>query len=425
MQSSSYLMRRAVYIGVFISSTLLVSVVHADASKLKNLSAFLSMIENKHPKLRIGQAELDASKARTRAAAQSFYNPELEFDVERTGFNRNNVDTVVVGVNQTLDWYDKRSARKNTALISQKVTKYEQEVVQQGLTADIFSALVDYQMQREIITAHSKRLSLFNQVLTQARRLYKAGDISRLDFEQIRLSQTRAQLVLNQEKTQLVGNAKTLASTAGAFHKSWPDLPGYPPTLNVKGINFDQIANNSPVIKVNKAKITEARSIMRLRVRQQKADPTIGFRAGGEDSEGVVGFTLSIPLNVRNDYQAEVDESRAYIIRAESELADSEYQLKTGLKSAAQTYELIFKSWQSWRKIAGDSLKNQSKLLIRLWKAGELSTSDYLVQLNQIKEAELNNVELKGDVWKAWFNWLAKSYQTKKWLNGSMNSSHK
>ncbi len=430
MHSSSYFIHRTIFISVFISSTLSISsVVHANAAdtlKLKNLSTFLSSIEKKHPKLQMGQAELDASKARTRAAAQSFYNPELELDVERTGFNRNNVDTVVVGINQTIDWYNKRTARKNTAIISQQVTQLEQKLIQQDLTADIFSRLVDYQMQREIITAHSNRLSLFNQVLTQARRLYKAGDISKLDFEQIRLSQTRAQLILNQEKTQLVSHAKSLASTTGVFRKSWPVLPETPPTINIKGINFNQIANSSSLIKLKKAKIVEARSIMRLKVRQQKPDPTVGFRAGGEDSERIVGFTLSIPLNVRNNYQAEVDESRAYIKRAENELENAKHQLKSSFLSAAQTYELIFKSWQSWRRIAGDSLKNQSKLLIRLWKAGELSTSDYLVQLNQIKEAELNNVELKGDVWKAWFNWLANSYQTKKWLSGSsMSSSHK
>ena len=167
-------------------------------------------------------------------------------------------------------------------------------------------------------------------------------------------------------------------------------------------------------------RVAQARSIMRLRVREQKPDPTIGLRAGGEDSDKVIGFTLSIPLNVRNNYRAEVDEARANIRRTESNLENSKHLTKTRLQSAAQTYQLTYAGWKSWQKIAGSSLQQQSNLLLRLWRLGELSTSDYLVQLNQIKEAELNNVELKGSIWKAWFNWLATSNQFKQWLNGQI-----
>jgi cobalt-zinc-cadmium efflux system outer membrane protein len=113
-----------------------------------------------------------------------------------------------------------------------------------------------------------------------------------------------------------------------------------------------------------------------------------------------------------------VGEASANIRRAESMLENTKQQLRSQLQSTAQSYQLTYSGWKSWQKVAGNSLKQQSQLLMRLWKAGELSTSDYLLQLKQIKAAELNHIELKGNVWKAWFNWLATSNQFKQWLNG-------
>jgi len=418
----------AIVTGVLALSQLLIMPVaiadpaNTTSATLKKLSSFLAELEIKHPLLKANRAEIDAARARSRAASRSIYNPEIELDTERTGFNRNNVDTTTIGINQTFDWNDKRSARKNVATIALKVTQFEQEEAHQQLLANIFSALADYQAQREILQAHNKRLSLAKQVLSQATRLYKAGDISKLDLEQLRLSQTKAQLIFNLAKTRLVAQSQDLAAISGVARKTWPALPYAPPVPAGRAVlsqSYGQILTNLPAIKADITRIAKARSIMRLRVREQKPDPTIGFRVGGEDSEKVFGLTLSIPLNVRNNYQAEVDETLANISHAESTLENSRHRLKTRLQSAAQTYRLSYSNWQSWQKIASSSLNKQSHLLMRLWKAGELSTSDYLLQLNQIKEAELNNVELKGNVWKVWFNWLAISNQFKQWLNGN------
>ena len=406
--------------GLLLSSQGL-SATPSQTQTLKGLSAFLTQVETKHPRLRINQAQLEAAKARTRAASQPLYNPEIDLDAERISFNRNGrAETVTVGLSKTFDWHDKRAARRNVAIIAEKVVRSDKANTRQVLIARVFSALADYQAQREVIQTHAKRFNLAKQMLAQAQRLHKAGEISKLEMEQIRLSQTRAQLTLSQAKTALASKAQALVTHSGETRIKWPALPYAPPRLYADKLNYEQIVNNLPALQTQTIRIAQARSEMRLKVREKKADPTIGVRVGGDDSEEVVGLTLSIPLHVYNTFQAEVDEARANIKVAESTLENDKYRLKSQLRSAAQTYQLTYQSWQSWRKIASKSLKKQSQLLMRLWRAGELSTSDYLVQLNQIREAELNNVELKGNVWKAWFNWLATSNQFKAWLNGQI-----
>lgn len=392
----------------------------SEKATLQKLLTFLNQLERKHPQFKISQAKIQAAKARTQAASQPLYNPEVELNSERVDFNRQQVDTLTIGLQQTIDWHDKHSAKRNISIVEEQMTQLEQQQTHQQLITHLFSALVDYQLQRELIQANNKRLLLTKQVLNQATRLYKAGDISKLEREQIRLSSAQTQLTLNQTKTELMVKSQRLAIISGETRKYWPTLPYAPPQLQPSKINYQKILASLPTLKAAKTRITKQRNIMHLRVREQKSDPTISLRAGGEDSNTVIGVTLSIPLNIRNNHQAEVDEARAHIKQAENNLEATQYQLKTQLLSVAQTYQLTYSNWKSWQKIAHRSLEQQSHLLIRLWKAGELSTSDYLVQLNQIKEAKLKQVELKANVWKAWFNWLSISNQFKPWLRGQV-----
>ena len=402
---------------------LIIPISHAASAQpatLRNLALFLQQLQQNHPRLMASQAELEAARARSRAASRPLYNPELELDGERLGLgnNRDKVDTTTLAINQTIDWHNKRAARKNVAYLAQQVSTFEQQNVRQQFIAEVFSALADYQLQRELIQAHQQRLALANQLQTQANQLYKAGDISKLDLEQIRLITTQTQLTLNQAKTALTSKLQALLAITGKQNKNWPSLPYTPPPLQADKLHYETLLASLPSLKAATTRVAQARSLMRLRVREQKADPTVGVRVGAENADKLVGLTLSIPLNIRNNYQAEVDEARAELRRAESQLENQRLQLKARLQAAAQRYQLNRSSWQSWQKVANSSLRKQSHLLLRLWRAGELSTSDYLVQLKQIREAELNTIELKATVWKAWFDWLAVSNRFEQWLAG-------
>ena len=415
-----------VHVALILPSLLSSSMAFAEpiqTATLKTLSTFLAELEANHPQLQVGKAQQAAASANIQAVSQPRYNPELEVDAERVGFAQNKVNTVTLGISQALDWHDKGTARKNIAIAERQVTMQETAAARQQLIAAIFAALADYQMQQQIIQSHSKRLSVAKQVLAQAIRRYQAGDISKLDLEQIRLNQTQTQLTLNQAITQLARSEKALIVSAGVQRKSWPALPDAPPPIQLSQLNYEQMLNNLPVLKAEAARVVVAYKQLKLRVREQKADPSIGFRIGSEGSNKIMGLTLSMPLNVRNNFSAEVDVAKAHIQRAENIFNNQKHQQRTRLQSAAETYQLTYAAWQSWQKVAGNSLQKQTALLMRLWKAGELSTSDYLVQLNQIKQAQFNHVELKGNVWKSWFNWLASNNQIKKWLKGHINTT--
>ncbi|HIO76141.1 MAG TPA: TolC family protein, partial [Gammaproteobacteria bacterium] len=73
-----------------------------------------------NPDVQAGQAAVDAALARASAADQPLFNPELEFDYERTDINISSL-----GLSQTIDWSNKRGAHKAIAEVGVRAARVE------------------------------------------------------------------------------------------------------------------------------------------------------------------------------------------------------------------------------------------------------------------------------------------------------------
>ncbi|MEQ8691225.1 MAG: hypothetical protein RIC89_10370, partial [Pseudomonadales bacterium] len=103
-------------------------------------------------------------------------------------------------------------------------------------------------------------------------------------------------------------------------------------------------------------------------------------------------------------------------LRALDQLAANDYrQLRAELIAAQQRYELARTAWNEWLHMGAKSLSSQTETLERLWRAGELNTTDYLVQLQQTLDTRATASAQRGVVWEAWIAWLAVSGQVDTW----------
>lgn len=59
--------------------------------------------------------------------------------------------------------------------------------------------------------------------------------------------------------------------------------------------------------------------------------------------------------------------------------------------------------------------RERAELLERLWKAGELSTSDYLVQLKQALDTALAGAELRGELLRVTLDHLSAAGRLDDW----------
>ena len=109
--------------------------------------------------------------------------------------------------------------------------------------------------------------------------------------------------------------------------------------------------------------------------------------------------------------------ANASVIQAERAAANVRRQARADLVATAQIYQSSRLVWNAWLASGAPRLNQRSELLDRLWQAGELNTTDYLVQLKQALNTEISAIKQHGRMWQAWSAWLAASGTADQWLN--------
>jgi len=381
------------------------------ATDQSTLTALVRTVLDDNPRVLAARSAVDVTQARESAADRPLYNPDLDIDYE----DASSV-TKTLGLSQSIDWGDKRGARARVATFERERAVAELAGIRQELAAELLKALADYHAAAELVSLAEQRSNLMKRFLELTQQRQQAGDLGQVALDLVRLAYTEANL----QRVRLVGAQaqaeQALQAITDEPQSGWPVLPAIPSSLSFDPANIDALLERLPALRAARAQITQARAAVDLSRRERKADPTIGLRGGREGSANLVGVSLSIPLFVRNSFSAEVDAANAQAIQREQS-AHNLYRIsRARLIATAQRFELERQAWSDWLQTGQTSLESQAQLLERLWRVGELSTADYLVQVKQTLDTRTAAVELHGSLWQAWFQWLAASGQTESWL---------
>ncbi len=382
----------------------------SEVSAPQALTSFANRILQAHPRVQAAQAQLDAAVARERGAGRALYNPELDAEYED-----GEVRTRSVGINQTIDLSGKRGARERAASFEVQSATESLGLVRQGVLAELFSALGMVDVAAEQLRIADERKALIERLRMLADERRQAGDLSQIELELARLAYAEAALLRSQAAAQQVTAQQALARVAGG------DLPAYPPlpiayaSVSLNEPAVDAFLTNLPSVRAAQARVAAAKAVVDLRRRERRPDPTVGLYAGREGDDDLIGIRFSIPLPVRNSFRAEVDAASADLEALDQSVANDYRQLRAELIAAHQRYELARTAWDEWQRMGAGSLTSQTEMLERLWRAGELNTTDYLVQLQQTLDTRVAASEQRGVVWEAWIAWLAVSGQVDTW----------
>ncbi len=381
------------------------------APEEKRLSAWLLDNVDAHPAVAAARAKTQAAKSRVHAAGKALFNPELEIDVEKTGTH-----TSSLGFSQEIDWGDQRGARTRVAELQQQLAWLDYIETRNEVAAELLTALGRWLGANSIHQLAVKRLELMRRFADVAALRHKAGDLSQveLDLATLALSEARFQSAITD--SEQVASRQQLIMLTGDDSQQWPELPPRLPLLKPDEEKLQTVLQNLPAMKRIKAQVLVAQANAALRRSEASANPTIAIRGGKEGDESLIGLNLSIPLQLRNNFQAEIDAANAEYIAAQSVAAKTVRQLRGRLLSSLRAYQASFSAWRAWRQSGERSLNQQIALLQRLWKAGELSTTDYLVQLKQALDTQASAYEQRSMMWQNWAEWLAASGDIQHWL---------
>lgn len=400
---------------LLVTSLGLISPVYASAS----LNHFVRQIVDENPSIQAAISNVLAAKARGNAAGKPLYNPEFTAEKQKA------LDkTSSLGINQTIDWTDKRSARAEVGTANLLIAEAQLLDLRQQLSAQILSALAKYQSEQQILSLAKERSLLLQAFVRLTEKRLSTGDVARVDLDLAQLALSEA---LSQEADAAVNLTQTqqmLYSITGLNHLKWPRLSAVLPKLTLNDKEIDQLMDNIPSFLIVHQQYQTARARIKLAEKERFPDPTIGFQSGkATSSEGerkrFVGLTVNIPLFVRNPYKAEVEAANYEALEAEGKRKNIVRQIRAEIKGNSERYQTLFRATQQWLKISGRPLNEGMQLIERLWQAGEISTTDYLVQLKQRVDSEIAGIQLKGRAWEAWTEWLRASGQVENWLQSS------
>jgi len=376
------------------------------------LIRFVQTVVETNPRVQAARAALDASGAFRDAASRPLYNPELSLDAENS-----DADTRAIGISQTLDWDGKRKARTTVAESDRLVVEAEYQVARWAVIVELLDGLAQHQtgVERQAL-AESRRL-LMQEFADLAQRRFDAGDLNQVEFELARLASTEARIqkatagASLAEARQAVRNLSPRSAVA-----EWPDLPTVVPNLPDSANDPQSLVLALPEVIAVRHQVESADAMVELRRRERRPDPTLSLAGGEVDGETLVGVNITIPLHIRNSFSHEVSAAAAERSQAEQIANDVMQRAHARLISAAERYELSRGAWGDWELTGQTSLASQSEQLKRLWEAGELSSTDYLVQLRQTLDVQESALELREALWRAWFEWLWASGQVDAWL---------
>ena len=376
-----------------------------------NIIAYVNRVLDAHPRVLAARSSVAAAEARARAAGRPLYNPELDAQYE-------DGELLVrsVGVNQTIDLGNKRAARRNVASAEQQAASEALSLVRQQVSAELLAATGGLNVATDLARIASERKALMARFRETANERRAAGDLNQVEAQLAELAYVEAALLYAQSQAEKVSAEQDLARVVGITLPPPPSLPSEYARVTLSEASIDSILNTLPSVRVAQAQIAASRATVALRQRERRPDPTIGLYAGREGDDDLIGLRFSIPLPVSNRFRAEVDAATADLDAVTLGVDDNYRQLRAELVAAAKRYEISRAAWQEWQTVGAGSLERQIQVLEQLWRAGELSTSAYLVQLEQALDTQMAGVEQRGTVWTDWIAWLAVSGRVDAWM---------
>lgn len=393
----------------FSAGSVYLLVISTSLSAAPTDNAWGNWIQNQidqHPEVIAAREQMNSDLSLADGQDQPLYNPELETEFEREGESNN----YRIGINQTIDWWNKAGIRRQRATYSRQATRYTFELTRQQKTAQAIGALIEWHSAKQQAQLASEQERQLETLLDVIKERQQAGDLGQLDAEltYLELSQKLSETAAAQVRFKRAESR--LRELLPDWSSGWGRIPR--PFWKVFSANdHNKSFKDHPSIVASRAEWESFRQQAKLVRQDAKAEPSFGLNAGKSGDDNVVSLSFSMPLNVRNTFSAETRSANQRALAAESQykavLRKQQYAVE-GARSALTEYQQHYLRWQTLMK---GRVESSAKLLEKQWLSGDVSTPEYLISLQQRAEGVLAGIELQKQYRMAYTDWLLQTGQ--------------
>jgi len=360
-------------------------VVAVETTQSKPLIELADIALASHPLMQLAKARFDQAVANSKANSQPLYNPELALDYES-----NVEDTATIGISQTFDWSDKQGALRQIGEQNLASAQAEFTGVRQAIAADLLNKVNRFQSSKQIADLNAQQMGTLEEFVEIAKRRFSVGDISQIELDLALLA--AGEIRMNSAKIQADSFAAKLQ--LDAF------------------FNFEKMSIPELAISLIKPDIESVEGLL------QEHPRLLQLRRASNAAKGGIKLAerLARALFIRNNFSAQVDSAIANSVAVEQDYLNAYRDVLVAVKSTKKSLDLTLAAYHHWMSQSQAGLQQRAKLLQKLWRSGDLETTDYLVQLQQTLDTRIAATQLKADVFTAWVDYLVASGQIDLWL---------
>jgi len=394
-------------LSLICASAIFPAVGHAEEPSLTALKPYLEKVLAEHPRSFQARSEVDRARADAEVLEQPLYNPELGFSGQhkRTPAGSDNdaggtTWTRVVEVSLTTDFGVKQQTRREIGRRGIDVANAEEAQARLDLASEALVRLARYQGARESEALAARQEAAMASFVKLAERQRKAGDSSAADLSLARLALAETARIRADARVGLARAREDVRGLCGCTPDEIAPLPArLPPDDVLLGEDIDRVLDRHPVLRGLRARIEVARSDLTLSQEERIPDPTFRLGGGSEGSATLVTFGVSVPIPVMNSGSAKVRASGRALVAAEAAEATARRETKTELEAARASYVEANHGWRMWQEQAVAPLEQQAALMERMWLGGEITATDYFIQIRETARVAQQGSELKTSAW--------------------------
>ncbi|USD36164.1 TolC family protein [Ferrimonas sp. SCSIO 43195] len=359
------------------------------------------------PQIRAEAEQVALAKLSISSANQALYNPELALDVENIGSDSSDED-YTLSVAQAVDWADKRGYRTRLAQLNALKAQADYQQLRNDTLASLLSAWVSLRQAQQLDQYATEQQQRTQSMLALADKMVRVGELAPLDKQLLTLELAR------------VSGSRADARQALISAESQLTLFGGDPALALPPFRFPlpstEVNQQLPALKGQYQAVLAAKAGFSLARQEAKADPTVSVGAVTNGDDNSVQLGISMPLNIRNRYQGEINEANQGVIVAEQQYLARSRALEIDLESLSRRYGAVADSLSRWQQLTQDSLDSSHELLQRLWRGGEMPTSQYLQSQQQLTDTWATGAMLEAQQTNLWLEMMASRGELESWL---------
>ncbi|KIO36906.1 TolC family protein [Shewanella sp. cp20] len=361
---------------------------------------------NQLPEIQAQQAKVRQARLLVEAADRPVYNPELGVSYQNAS-----EDTYTLEVSQTLDWGDKRGVAKRIAQLEAEILLADNRLARSQLYGDLLMALVEQAQQAKLLAFQGQQLESARQQLAIARQQLEAGALSRAELQLMQLDlASKAAELANAEQASLAADASVL-SRFGELALPFAEFIGALDTAA-----SGEVGPELPALAGAYQQVMMAKLASQQVAADTSADPSISLNAEREGEENKLGVGLSIPIQIRNNYREAKAAAGTQVAIAEQDYLARERSLTQAAKLFHLSLPRLQQRYRQWRELVLTSGAGVQDALTQQWRAGDISTGDYLQGQRQLASSYLAGVALESALYRSWLDWMAQSGQLEEYL---------